>query len=149
MKCMSVLIATAEQEVYRGRAKMLIAPSMAGEIAIMPGHIPLLAVLRPGEIRIDCPASDEPACSDCHTDYMVVFGGYMEVQADSIIILADAVERAADIDEAQAKQAVKQAEKLLTSPDKEKVSRALLDLELAIAKLRVVRKNSRDSLMKP
>jgi len=144
---MQVLIATAEQEVYRGQANMVIAPSVSGSLAILPGHTPLLAVLRPGEIRIDCPADQE--CSQCHTDYMAVFGGYLEVQPDTVTILADAVERAEDIDAAQAQKAVEKARKLLSSPDKEIASKALLDLELAIAKLRVVRKNSPKSFMKP
>jgi len=143
---MEVLIATAEQEVYRGRASMVIAPSTGGEIAILPGHTPLLAILRPGEIRVDCPVDAE--CAKCHTDYMVVFGGYLEVQPDAITILADAIERAPDIDEAQAKHALKQAKKMLNSSDKGRASRALLDLDLAIAKLQVLRKNSNHSLFK-
>jgi len=147
MKCMEVLITTAEQEVYRGRASMVIAPSTRGEIAILPGHAPLLAILRPGEIRVDCPVHADS--SECHTDNMVVFGGYLEVQPDRITILADAIERAPDIDEAQAKYALKQAKKMLKSSDKCKASRALLDLDLAIAKLQVLRRNSNSSLFKP
>ncbi len=147
MKCMSVLIATAEQEVYRGQANMVIAPSVNGELAIMPSHAPLLAVLRPGEIRIDCP--EETQCDKCHTDYMVVFGGFLEVQPDGITILADAIERAEDIDANQARQAAQKAKELLNSPDKDKAMRALLDLELAIAKLRVARRNSKESFLKP
>jgi len=146
MKCMSILIATVEQEVYRGTASMVIVPSVDGEIAIMPGHAPLLATLRPGEVRIDC--VDDKGCP-CRTDDMVVFGGYVEVQPDGIIILADAIERAKDIDEARAKQAVVQAKGVLRSSDLEKASKAMLDLELAIAKLRVVRRKRKHPLMKP
>ncbi len=146
MKCMDILFATAEEEVYRGRARRVIAPSAAGELAIMPGHAPLLAVLKPGEVRIDCPDADN--CGSCHSVDIVVFGGFLEVQPDAIIILADAVERAEDIDEAQARKAVEHAKKMFVSPDKNKASRAFLELELAIAKLRVVRRNSKQSLMK-
>ncbi len=146
MKCMNILIATAEQEVYRGTANMLIAPSIDGDIAIMPGHAPLLALLRPGEVRINC--VDDKGCL-CRKDDMVVFGGYIEVQPDAAIILADAIERAKDIDEMKARQAVEQAKKALHSPNPEKASRALLDLELALAKLRVVRRNSKYPSVKP
>jgi len=146
-KCMSVLICTAEQEVYRGRASFVIAPSVSGDIGIMPGHAPLLARLKPGTIRIDCSGNQQ--CAECHTDNMVVFGGYLEVQPDAIIILADAVERAKDIDAAQAKKALEQAKKLLSSPDKEIAVKAMLDLELAIAKLRVLRRNNKQSFMEP
>jgi len=146
MKCMSILIATVEQEVYRGTASMVIVPSVDGEIAIMPGHAPLLATLRPGEVRIDC--VDDQGCP-CRTDDMVVFGGYVEVQPDGIIILADAIERARDIDEARAQKAVVHAKEALRSSDLEKASKAMLELELAIAKLRVVRRNKKNPLMKP
>ncbi|MDQ6987704.1 MAG: ATP synthase F1 subunit epsilon [Mariprofundaceae bacterium] len=140
------LFALAEEEVYRGRAMRVITPSAAGELAIMPGHTPLLAVLRPGEIRIDCPDADD--CTRCHSVNIIVFGGFLELQPDAVIVLADAVERAEDIDEAQARKAVEQARKMFTSPEKDKASRAFLDLELAIAQLRVVRRNSKHSLMK-
>jgi len=144
---MSVLIATAEQEVFRGKASMLIAPSMEGELAILPGHAPLLAMLRPGEVRVDCPAQGGGA--PCESTDIVVFGGFLEVQPDAIIILADAVQRADEIDAAQARQAAENARKLLSSTDKEISVKAMLDLELAIAKLRVARKNSKQSLLKP
>jgi len=147
MKCMDILFATAEEEVYRGQARRVIAPSAAGELAIMPGHTPLLAVLRPGEVRIDCPDADD--CTRCNSVDIVVLGGFLEVQPDAIIILADAVERAEDIDEAQARKAVQRAREMFVSPDKDKASRAFLELELAIAQLRVVRRNSKHSLMKP
>jgi len=150
---MSILIATVEQEVYRDTANMVIVPSVEGELAIMPGHTPLLASLRPGEIRIDCVSDQgcpsENGCSTCRTDYMVVFGGFLEVQPDAIIILADAIERAKDIDEARAKQSVEQAKQMLRSSDKEQASKAMLELELAIAKLRVARRNRKFPLMKP
>jgi len=146
MASMSVLIVTVEQEVFRGRASMLIASSVEGELAIIPGHAPLLAILRPGEVRVDC--SDEVAGAQCQSIDIVVHGGFLEVQPDGVIILADAVQRAEDIDAAQAEKAAEHARKLLSSPVKEIAIKAMLDLELALAKLRVARKNSRDSLMK-
>jgi len=147
MKSMSVLIATAEQEVFRGKASKLIAPSVDGELAILPGHLPLLAMLRPGEVRVDYLIQGDERSSGSID--IVVFGGFLEVQPDAIIILADAVQRAEEIDAAQASQAAENARKLLSSPDKEIAVKAMLDLELAIAKLRVVRKNSKQSLLKP
>ena len=125
---------------------MVVAPSVSGELAIMPGHAPLLVLLRPGELRVDCPANQgcpsEDDCTTCRSDYMVVLGGFLEVQADEVIILADAIERAKDIDEERTKQAVEQAKHALRTSDQEKATAALLDLELAIAKLRVVRRHN-------
>jgi len=146
MATMSVLIATAEGEVFRGTASRLTAFSTEGELAIMPGHAPLLATLRPGELSIDCML--EGGKETCKTD-IVVLGGFLEVQPDAVIVLADAVERAKDIDMAEAQKAVERAKKQLASPDKETAVKAMLDLEVAIAKLRVARRNSKQSLLKP
>ena len=147
MSTIQVFIATAEKEIYRGQANMLIAPSIDGEIAIMPGHAPLLATLKAGEVRIICGAQDE--LSNCMPIDIIVHGGFLEVQPESITILADAVERAEDIDAAQAKKALEQAQQQMLSSDKNIASKALLDLELAIAKLQLLRRNSKQSLLKP
>jgi len=141
---MNVLIATIEQEIYRGRACMVIAPAVEGELSIMPGHAPLLAILRPGEVRIDCLGGNDSPTLD-----IVVSGGFLEVQPDAVIILADTVVRDEDMGAAQAELAVEQARKMLQSSDKEKAGKAWLDLELAVAKLRVMRRKSKHSLMKP
>ncbi len=141
---MNILIATIAQEIYRGRACMVVASGTEGELSIMPGHAPLLAILRPGEVRIHCMGGDDPPVLD-----IVVSGGFLEVQPDAVIILADTVERDENTDATQAERAIEQARKMLQSPDKAKAVKAWLDLELAIAKLRVMRRKSKHSLMKP
>jgi len=145
--CLDVLVATVDEEIYRGRASCVVVPSQNGELAIMPHHSPLLAMLRPGILRIDC--LDEKKGGECHPDAMVVFGGFLEVQPDAVIVLADAVERTSDMNEAQAKHAVALAkQKLKTSRQHDSYGKALIELEVAIAKLRVTRRNSRESFMK-
>jgi len=140
MSCLNILIATPDREVYRGKAAQVIAPSAAGEIAILPGHAPLLASLRPGEVRIDCPTSG--GCGSCHTDDMLILGGFIEVQPQMVIILADSVERSEDIDLASATEALKQAKKEFYDHKTKHIDLALLKLEIAIARLHVAsRKN--------
>ena len=141
MSCMNVLIATAEQEVYRGRAGMVVAPSAGGEIGILPGHSPLLASLKPGEVRIDCPKNN--SCGHCRSDYIAVFGGFIEVQADAVIILADSVERSEDIDMENAQKMLKQAKKEFHSGHLKNVDSALLEVEIAIARLRIASRENR------
>ncbi len=147
MSGINVFIASAEKEIYRGKANMLIASTSNGEIAVLPGHAPLLAILRPGEIRILC--ESENHTSNCAPMDIIVHGGFLEVQPESVTILADAVERAEDINAAQAKKALEQAKKQMLSSDKNIASKALLDLELAIAKLQLLRRKSKQSLLKP
>ncbi len=102
---MEVLVATVEREVYHGRASFLAAPSVDGELGILPRHAPLLAQLRPGELRITTESGE--------VDEVFIKGGFLEVQPDRVFVLADAAERATDIDEAEAAEAERRAREML------------------------------------
>ncbi|MDQ6951416.1 MAG: ATP synthase F1 subunit epsilon [Mariprofundales bacterium] len=140
---LTVLVATAEQEVFHGEAARVIAPSVDGELAILPGHTPLLAQLRPGILRIYCLGNEEEPyeCTD-----VVIVGGYLEAQPDAVTILADAIERADEIDAALAAKAVEQAKQHISNSKGMNIDRAIMELELAIARLQVARKNQPHSL---
>jgi len=125
---MEILVATAEREVYSGLATMLVAPGAAGELGIMPKHSPLLAALKPGELRI---------INGEEIDEVFVSGGFMEVQPDKITILADTAERAADMDEAEVVAAQRRAEELISS-NKGDVDLAQAEAELAMMTARLV-----------
>jgi len=130
-----VLVATAEREVYRGDAEMLVAPGAAGELGILPKHAPLLSQLKPGELRIT---------NGDHVDEVFISGGYIEVQPDIITVLADSAERATDMDEAAALAAQRKAEELLDS-QKGDVDLAMAEAELSIitARLEWMRKKKK------
>ncbi len=123
----AVLVATAEREVYRGEADMLVAPGRAGELGILPKHSPLLAALMPGELRVS---------NGEEVDEVFISGGFMEVQPDMITVLADSAERAVDLDEAQAAAVAREAESLLEQRNGD-VDLAMAEAELAIATARI------------
>ncbi len=52
MAVLTVNIVSAESEVWSGEAEMLIAQTLEGEIGILAGHVPLLAVLAKGDIKV-------------------------------------------------------------------------------------------------
>jgi F-type H+-transporting ATPase subunit epsilon len=122
-----VLVATAEREVYRGEAEMLVAPGRAGELGILPKHSPLLASLMPGELRVT---------NGEQVDEVFISGGFMEVQPDMITVLADSAERATDLDEAQAATAAREAEARVESKNGD-IDLAMAEAELAIATARL------------
>jgi len=131
----SVLVATAEREVYRGEADMLVAPGIGGELGILPKHAPLLCALKPGELRIK--RGDEE-------DAVFVSGGFMEVQPDMITVLADTAERASDIDEAQAIEAERRARELLEKRTGDtEVAMAQAELAMAVARLEWLKKRKK------
>jgi len=122
-----VLVATAEREVYRGEAEMLVAPGLAGELGILPKHSPLLAALTAGELRIT--RGEE-------VDEVFVSGGFIEVQPDMITVLADSAERASDLDEAQALEAERRAREILEKREGD-IDLALAEAELSILSARL------------
>ena len=50
-------IVSAEGEVFSGAATMVFAPASQGDIGVAPRHAPLLSMLKPGEVRVQTPAS--------------------------------------------------------------------------------------------
>ncbi len=102
---LTVEIVTAEQLVYsREEVDEVVAPGTEGEFAVLPQHAAFITTLVPGEMRI-LKGDDEEA--------MVITGGFLEVYNDRVVILADAAERAEEIDVARAEEARKRAQELL------------------------------------
>ncbi|MEY4992982.1 MAG: hypothetical protein RIS82_104 [Actinomycetota bacterium] len=52
MATLRVELVAAEKAVWSGEAKMVIAKTVEGEIGLLPGHEPMLAILSSGEVRI-------------------------------------------------------------------------------------------------
>ena len=82
MATMHVELVSVETPIWAGEAKSIYARTTDGEIGVMPGHAPLLAVLEPGWIvRIE---------RDGDTELTVaVHGGFISVRADGVSVMAD------------------------------------------------------------
>ena len=135
MAKLSVELVTAEQRVVSGEADYLIAPGIEGELGVLPHHIPLMTPLRPGEVMIR---------NDGHEEYLVVTGGFLQVLPDKVVILADAAERADDIDEQRAEEARQRAQQVLEQSDGlDAEARAALERALFRIRVAEVRKRRR------
>jgi F-type H+-transporting ATPase subunit epsilon len=135
---LKVSIVSAEKALFSGEAAMVVATAQFGEVGILPGHAPLLASLKPGQVRVisalhhGYPAAEE---------VFYVSGGTLEVQPNSVTILADTAERAADLDAAAAQEAVRQAEKFLSEQhDEFDYAKARSELVHAAAQLAAIAK---------
>ncbi len=126
-------IVTAERVVFSEDVDVVIAPGVAGQLGILPHHAPLMTTLQPGELRIK-KGNEEIV--------MVVTGGFLEVRPDRVIILADAAERAEEIDVARAEAAKKRAEQRLAQKHAPGIDEAQAEAALrrAIIRLRIVEK---------
>ena len=97
-------IVTAERMVYSDDVNVVVAWGSEGQMAILPHHAPLMTILHPGDLLIKKDNEDE---------YMAISGGFLEVRPDRLIILADACERAEEIDIVRAEEAKRRAEEAL------------------------------------
>lgn len=124
-------IVSAEQEIYSGLVELMVATGALGDLGISYGHAPLLTSLEPGPIRIKKQNGEE--------EVYYVSGGYLEVQAGTVSVLADTAIRADDIDEASALEAQKEAEHALANQSGEfDYGRATAQLAAAAAQLRTI-----------
>ena len=120
MASLQLEIVTAERALFDGQVDLIVAPGIEGQLAILPNHAPLMTILQAGELRYRVAGDDS---------YLMVSGGYMEVTRDRVTILADAAERAEEIDEARAMEAVRRAQERIANRagdiDLERAVRAL------------------------
>src|SRR6266545_1835346 len=126
---LTVDIVTAERLVFSEEGvDEVIAPGIEGELTVLPMHAPLLTMIKPGVMRI-VKGNDE-------TD-MAISGGFLEVRNDRVTILADAAERAEEIDVARAEEARRRAEQQLERREAEvDLARVAAELQRALVRLR-------------
>jgi F-type H+-transporting ATPase subunit epsilon len=77
---LTVSVVSADQEVWSGEATMVIAKTVEGEIGILAGHEPLLAILAEGEVRV---TQASGARITAQAD-----DGFLSVENDTITIVA-------------------------------------------------------------
>ena len=128
-------IVTAERVVSSEEVDVVVAPGMAGEMAVLPNHAPLLTTLRPGEIRV---------VKDGEDSYIAVSGGFMEVLGNKVTILADTAERAEEIDLQRTEEALQRAQEELASAASDMdLERALTSIRRSQARMKVGRRRRR------
>ncbi|KQQ53608.1 ATP synthase F0F1 subunit epsilon [Pseudomonas sp. Leaf127] len=124
-------IVSAEGEIFSGLVEMVVAHGNLGDLGIAPGHAPLITNLKPGPITLTKQGGDR--------EVFYISGGFLEVQPNMVKVLADTVQRAADLDEASAQDSVKAAEKALNEKGADfDYSAAAARLAEATAQLRTV-----------
>lgn len=125
-------IVSAEKEIYSGTAEMVFAPLVNGEVGILPRHAPLIARMKPGEVRVRTGTEEL---------YFYVSGGLLEVQPHVVTVLADTAMRAKDLDESAALKAKERAEEALKNRQANiDYAKAQIELAEAMAQLRAIQK---------
>ncbi|MEJ6473635.1 F0F1 ATP synthase subunit epsilon [Pseudoalteromonas piscicida] len=126
-------VVSAEQSLFSGEVATIQVTGSEGELGIHPGHAPLLTGLKPGMVRL--------VKADSSEEVIYVAGGTLEVQPQTVTVLADVAIRADELDEQAAEDAKREAEAQLASGTASELDyqRAALQLEEALAQLRLLR----------
>lgn len=77
---LTVSVVSADHEVWSGKAQQIIARTTEGEIGILPGHEPILAILSRGEVRV---TGVDGAVVTANAD-----DGFLSVEHDTVTIVA-------------------------------------------------------------
>ena len=97
-------IVTPEARVYSDTIDTVVIPTVEGEVGILPGHIPLLTQVEDGELRVT---------KGGVTQFLAVSGGFAEVEADTVRVLAEHAISEEKIDEKAVEDALKRAQEQL------------------------------------
>ena len=134
MATIKVDVVSAEEQIFSGEAELVSLPGTSGELGIMPGHLPLITLIRPGFVRVHVPGEQEP-------EPIFVAGGVLEVQREQVTVLSDTAVRSKDLDEARAKEALAAAEAARASATGSiEIARIEAEIAALAAELAVIRK---------
>ena len=118
---LNVEVVATDGKVWSGQASTVVLRTKSGEIGLLPGHAPLLASLDDGPVTIRQLEGSELKAA--------AHGGFVIVDSNNVIVLAETAELASDIDVKRAQKAKDEATK---SGDKEALKRAESRLTIAV-----------------
>jgi len=124
-------VITPDRMFFEGDVDMVEFNTTEGEIGVLPGHIPLTVILKPGILAITEGEEQKEAA---------LHAGFAEILPDRITILAEIVEWPEEIDEQRAEEAMQRAQERLAGhkPETDMV-RAQAALMRAMARIEVLK----------
>lgn len=136
MKLLDFELTTPERVAVRAKIRQVSIPTTEGEITVLPDHLPLVAPIQAGELRVVDEKGEEML--------LAVSGGFVTVHpGNRLAILADTAERAEELDFKIIEEAMKRAEQVLAEKhdDAERFADATAHLAREMARWKVVRKH--------
>jgi F-type H+-transporting ATPase subunit epsilon len=122
---LEVAVVSSERSIWSGSAKSVVAKTPEGDVGIMRGHEPMLALLVEAPLRIEL--------EDGSKILVAVHGGFFSVDSDKVNVIAESAELAQDIDIDRAKAALGRAQSLVESEDLSAIRRAEARIQVASA----------------
>lgn len=139
MAKLQLSVVSQEKALISAQVDTITAVTTAGEITILPGHIPLFTKLDTGVLRYT---------EDKRTHSIVISKGFLSVSSDSIVtVMADTAVAERDISITQAEAAIKRAkETILTSQDRRERIMAEASLRKALLEIKVAQRTKRTNI---
>ncbi len=106
---MQVEVVSADRVVWSGKSSNVIAKTTDGDIGILPGHSPVLAVLEPSAVEI--------FCDDGTREIVAVDGGFISVSQGRVSVLSEYARMASEVSIAQAEKELAEAQRALDTGD--------------------------------
>jgi len=128
-------IVTPEKRAFAGEVDEVIVPGIEGELGILPHHAPLVSTLGHGVLRLRRGGQEEE---------FAIFGGFVQVRPDRVVVLAEMADMASTIDLERAERARREAQRVLEAglePADLEVARAAL--QRAIIRIRLAERGER------
>jgi F-type H+-transporting ATPase subunit epsilon len=135
-KTIELKIVTPEKVLLSEEVNGVSFPTVDGEITVLPEHIPIIAAIKPGEVRIQ---------KDGKERFLSIAKGVLEVDGESMTLLTDAAENAEEIDEKRAIEARKKAKELMAQErkDEEGYAEAVAGLERAMSRIKIAQRRKK------
>ncbi|AGF48781.1 F0F1 ATP synthase subunit epsilon [Candidatus Kinetoplastidibacterium galati] len=129
----NVNVVSISELLFSGEAKFVLLPAEFGDIGVLPGHVPLISLIRTGMLKIICPDDTEHS--------IFVAGGILEVQPKEVTVLADTAVMAMELDEEKIIEARKKAEEVLrNNKDRADIASVEMELNMLAVQAKTVRK---------
>jgi F-type H+-transporting ATPase subunit epsilon len=125
---LKLVVVTPEKKVVETETDQVEVPGELGYLGILPGHAPLISLLKTGVLKYRDKGGDKP---------LAISAGFMEVSNDNVSVLADLAEEPSDIDASAAERDRARAEEELKTASRETLEEIRARLELAQARLAV------------
>jgi F-type H+-transporting ATPase subunit epsilon len=128
---LKLVLVTYEKKVLDVECEEVTLPGQLGYFGVLPGHVPLIAMLRVGELMYRTGGREQ---------YLALSAGFCEVADDVVTVMAEFAEAPAEIDVAAAERELTEATALLPVSAHEELDRATARVDAANARISVARR---------
>ncbi len=127
-------IVTPERLAYEDDVDAVVLPGGEGELGVLPHHAPLISTLGIGELQVR---------RGGHQVSFAIFGGFLQVRPDKVVVLAETADMASEIDLERAQRARADAERALEAGYVEPadLARTRAALQRALLRIRVAERH--------